>query len=169
MFEISNVTTYDGLMVHSKNSDESKLTPSQWIDVQSTSSSGHWIENEGLEAYNLVKELIEFGNIDNNQIYLISPFRDVVKGLKNTFKENNLIDAINKIGTIHTVQGKEAKVIILVLGSDPESNGARAWASSKPNLLNVAVTRAKDRLYIIGNKSLWKKQNYFSDAIKLLA
>src|SRR5262249_15469344 len=57
-----------------------------------------------------------------------------------------------RIGTIHTVQGREAQAVIFVLGATaPEQKGARGWAGRKPNLLNVAVTRAKDAIYVIGN------------------
>lgn len=167
MFDISNKTTYKGLMVQGKGNDDCTLPSSQWLDIPITTNTGHWIEEEGRHATKLVSLLQERG-INKDDIYLISPFRDVVNGLKNIFRENKLIDETKRVGTIHTVQGKEAKVVILVLGSDPNNDGARLWAASKPNLLNVAVTRAKDRLYIIGNKSKWKDKQYFKDAVQLL-
>jgi superfamily I DNA and/or RNA helicase len=49
------------------------------------------------------------------------------------------------IGTVHTFQGKEAKGVILCLGLDETTKGAANWASQKPNLLNIAITRAKHR------------------------
>ena len=42
--------------------------------------------------------------------------------------------------------------------------GANAWAGSRPNILNVAVTRAKQRLYIVGDKDKWTKERYFKIA-----
>ena len=51
--------------------------------------------------------------------------------------------------------------MILVLGSDPAREGARSWAASKPNLLNVAVSRARRRLYVVGDREAWKQQRYF--------
>lgn len=168
MFEISNITTYKGLMVQGKEEDKCMLPASRWIDVLSVSHNGHWIPEEGAETEKLVKTLIKHG-VGKDDIYLISPFRDVVKNLKELFVKNKLVDDKKRIGTIHTVQGKEAKVVILVLGSDPQNDGARIWASSKPNLLNVAATRAQRRFYIIGNKNRWGDKPYFRDAIKLLA
>ncbi|WP_345968940.1 AAA domain-containing protein [Campylobacter concisus] len=72
-----------------------------------------------------------------NNIRTITPFKDVCRNIKGT-------------GTIHTMQGKEADVIVFVLGG--ATTGARAWAASKPNLLNVALTRAKEVIYIVGNR-----------------
>lgn len=53
-------------------------------------------------------------------------------------------------------------MVVLVLGSAPNKNGARAWAAEKPNLLNVAVSRARRRLYVIGNQQNWQNHRYFS-------
>jgi hypothetical protein len=33
--------------------------------------------------------------------------------------------------------------------------GARGWTGGRPNLLDVAVTRSKEWLYLVGNPSLW--------------
>lgn len=57
------------------------------------------------------------------------------------------------------MQGKEADMIILILGGS--SDGARNWVAAKPNLINVALTRAKIAIYIIGNKEKYTQLKYF--------
>jgi superfamily I DNA and/or RNA helicase len=66
---------------------------------------------------------------------------------------------------VHTFQGKEADIVFIVLGSAPgkEGSGSRHWASAKPNILNVALTRAKLRVYVIGNHREWGTQPHFAD------
>jgi superfamily I DNA and/or RNA helicase len=59
------------------------------------------------------------------------------------------------------MQGKEADVVIIVLGGNPGRLGARTFATETPNLLNVAVTRARRRPYVIGDRGTWGKANYF--------
>ena len=41
-------------------------------------------------------------------------------------------------------------------------SGVASWASSKPNLLNVALTRAKQRFVAVGDGDIWLRQPYFS-------
>ena len=71
------------------------------------------------------------------------------------------------IGTIHTFQGKQAEGVILCLGLDEKTKGAAKWASSKPNLLNVALTRAKYRFIAIGDEDIWLNQSHFSELKRL--
>jgi len=66
------------------------------------------------------------------------------------------------IGTVHTFQGKQAEGVILCLGLDEKTKGAAGWASQKPNLLNVAITRAKYRFIAVGDKNIWFNQPYFN-------
>ena len=39
--------------------------------------------------------------------------------------------------------------------------GARDWASSRPNLLNVAASRAKARFYVVGDRKDWSRRRFF--------
>ena len=75
---------------------------------------------------------------------------------------------IRLAGTVHTVQGKEADIVILVLGGNPSNVGAKIWAAHTPNLLNVAVSRARRRLYVVGDRQAWKNHQYFSDLSRFL-
>ena len=66
-------------------------------------------------------------------------------GLKGKFKGWETANC----GTVHKFQGKEAEEVIFLLGCQPSSTGAIGWVNS--NILNVAVTRAKKRVYFIGD------------------
>ncbi len=74
-----------------------------------------------------------------------------------------------RVGTIHTFQGKEAEAVIAVLGAPmPNQNGARRWASSTPNILNVMVSRAKSRLYVVGSHTAWSGVGHFAELARLV-
>jgi superfamily I DNA and/or RNA helicase len=164
MFDISNEIAYDGMMVEATDpalaetftTSYPTLLQSKWIDIRSETSLGHWIPAEGDEVDRILVHLDEI-EFDFSQVMAIAPFRDVARPLKERARAYSGLRA----GTIHTAQGKEANIVILVLGSDPAREGARAWAASRPNLLNVAVSRAKRRLYVVGDREAWMRQRYF--------
>lgn len=164
MFDLSNAIAYDGLMLDATDPALARafadryptLPQSKWIDVRSDTSHGHWIPAEGDEVDRILAHLDGIG-FDFSQVMAIAPFRDVAQQIADCARQHPGLRA----GTIHTGQGKEADIVILVLGSDPAREGARAWAASRPNLLNVAVSRAKRRLYVIGDRSTWMRHRYF--------
>ncbi|MFF5469316.1 AAA domain-containing protein [Streptomyces achromogenes] len=91
---------------------------------------------------------------------MISPFRGVVHGLGKVVGGTL---SSKRYGTVHTTQGKEADIVILVLGTWAGQVGSRNWAAQKPNLLNVAVTRARRRLVVIGDLDAWSRYRCFKD------
>lgn len=109
-----------------------------------------------------LKKIIKKYPTEEN-IYVISPFRNIVEKLKEKLKEINFTSYENSkpinVGTVHTFQGKEADIVFLVLGCDENSKGAAEWAVREPNIINVAASRAKKEFYIIGNKDLYSGLN----------
>jgi hypothetical protein len=163
MFRISNEIAYSKQMVSVTPVSPDNLPLSAWIDVRGLCEDRHWVPAEGLAVKRLLSELFQSG-VNPKEILLLSPFRVVARRLKEIANRCH----IEQAGTIHVSQGKEANVVILVLGGNPRKPGAKQWASSKPNLLNVAVSRVRHRLFIIGDRDSWCDYPYFSDAATML-
>lgn len=158
MFAISNEIAYSNQMVKAMADApfECALGASAWFDI-----NGSHIQNRQVveEEISLLKEKIQLLGKLHQEIFVISPFKSVAERCKQEFHS---INSKIQCGTIHTFQGKEADIVFLVLGSDPGKPGSRQWASSKPNMLNVALTRAKRRFYVIGNRKSWSGYQFFS-------
>ncbi|CAD1790219.1 hypothetical protein XSP_001553 [Xanthomonas euroxanthea] len=173
MFEISNRVAYNNLMVQAKVPGASiirdVLGPSRWIDVRG-SGRDKYSPEEGEQVVALLRAL-HAASIKPD-LYIVTPFvvvqdelRDLVRrsGLLNGWVDSPYEWTKERIGTVHTVQGREAQVVIFVLGAPQAAqHGARGWAGSTPNVLNVAVTRAKEALYVVGNRSLWSGVGHFA-------
>lgn len=164
MFDISNRIAYGGdLMIYGTGGRADYPGASAWIDVRSVLSDGHWVPEEGRELRSLLTRLAGAG-VPARDIRIISPFREVVRGSKRCASARfGAKFADENVGTVHTVQGQEADVVVLVLGTGRDNDGTRRWAAEKPNLLNVAVSRAKRRLYVIGDRSNWQGLRYFHE------
>ncbi|MGE7998299.1 AAA domain-containing protein [Lysinibacillus sp. NPDC093190] len=157
MFTISNEISYDGLMVQGKKEDEAK-GKSQWLDSVGKATDKYVKEQADLLKSLIAKRLHEDPNLAN-EIYVISPFRNVAYKLARVLDEINFTKRedgkTTNVGTVHTFQGKEAKIVYFVLGADSNSSRAAEWAVTEPNIMNVAATRAKEEFYVIGDKKLY--------------
>ncbi|HEX8405138.1 MAG TPA: AAA domain-containing protein [Duganella sp.] len=161
MFSIANDIAYDGKMIYGTAPDKGceGAEPSRWIDMPASQAQGHWIESQARHALLLVEQ-ITGGKLKNSKgefkLYIITPFRMVSIKLKELLVERYGDDCDGMSGTVHTFQGKEAEHVVFLLGGDPKRPGVIAsFAGKKPNLVNVAVTRAKRRLIAIGDRSHW--------------
>ncbi|MFH0702125.1 MAG: AAA domain-containing protein [bacterium] len=89
----------------------------------------------------------------NNEIFsigIISPFRGQVELVKKAVSQVLSQETIKKyqieIGTAHTFQGDEKDIIILSFTLAPNSHFQSLIFIQKPNLFNVAITRARKKL-----------------------
>ena len=172
MFGISNAVAYEHLMVQAKAVKPSTIAavlgPSAWIDVRGGAEE-KWCPEEGQAVVALLRRLRDAGTTPD--LYVVTPFKVVQDRLRSVIRSSGVLDrwttdpgswVKEQIGTVHTVQGREAEAVIFVLGApDAGQSGARGWAGKRPNLLNVAVTRAKEVVYVIGNRQLWRGAGVF--------
>ncbi|RKI74531.1 hypothetical protein D7X55_02295 [Corallococcus sp. AB049A] len=173
MFSLSNAIAYEHLMVSAKKAAPSRirdvLGPSAWLDVRGTAED-KWCHEEGEQVVDLLRRLRHAGVPPS--LYVVTPFVAVETNLKSLLRRQGVFQGWvdepwkwmeERVGTIHTVQGREAEAVIVVLGATREDQrGARDWAGRQANLLNVAVTRAKEQLYVIGNRTLWRESGFFA-------
>lgn len=169
MFGISNRVAYDGQMVHAAGDFQPgpvarALGDSRWIDINAPAKS-KWCPAEGDAVIQLLSKLVAAG-VKQPDIYVITPFRIVAQELRRRIEaERGLLERLgvdppdwlrDRVGTIHTFQGKEAEAVIAVLGAPMAAQqGARRWAVSTPNIINVMVSRAKQTLYVVGSRAAW--------------
>ena len=187
MFSVANAIAYQNKMIFGLNDrlPAADTAPfygdSAWIDISGRAAGRQTVpEQIDFVARLLGATCAEFGQLPD--LYVISPFKEVKENLVREMRQSRKIwgEASRpidsklgnwlkaRIGTVHTFQGKEEDTVIMVLGADAQTQGAARWAASKPNILNVALTRAKRRFYMVGDRSLWTGQQFFSDAARAL-
>jgi len=185
MFTIANQIAYDGTMVFPFGLDDPRRRPpadsldmgdSAWVSIGGMATDKQVVPEQIELVRRAVHALYEReGRLPD--LYIISPFRRIKQALAQAIgtpeawprgampgKTELRTWTKEKIGTVHTFQGKEQSLVWLVLGCDTATEGGAAWASKKPNLLNVALTRAKHRFFMIGNETVWAKRPYFRTA-----
>ena len=121
---------------------------------------------EADRAVNLAKELCSL-NADVS-IGIVTPFRDQADFIKSRLDDslkNNV-----EVNTAHGFQGDEKDVIIysLVITDNSPQRKVNWIDNIVPNLVNVAVTRARQTLYLVGNADDIKRVSPESNALGYL-
>lgn len=168
MFTLSNRYSYGGTMIMMTGGVPSGsrfiLPGSCWINISDESvnnitRNSQYMPEHGRAVLRLIMEAfrkVPAGTVAD--LFVISPFVTVAEGIKgylegfNWFRQDNVKRWAQgeHIGTVHTFQGKEAAEVIFAVGCNLFT-AASVTGSVSRNLVNVAVTRAKYRLYVVGN------------------
>ncbi|KYG92046.1 hypothetical protein A0U40_03655 [[Bacillus] sp. KCTC 13219] len=172
MFSIANDIAYDNRMVLA---DTKNKGISQWIDCAGKAVNSQYVREQAEYMAQVIFELYQKEN-KLPDLFVITPFTAVVSGLKEVINVKmkplqipGMAEWIKRsIGTVHTFQGKEADTVYFVTGTDEQTEGAANWTCSKPNLLNVAVTRAKKEFYVVGDLKRFKHKRYYDKIVHFI-
>lgn len=173
MFSVSNRIAYDGQMVQAQKHVpriHTPLGPSCWFHVNGQTADTQLVQEELSRLRLCLLRFQEDWPVLEGKhgpkeasVFVISPFRKVARHCRSLLRAMRFPEERVRCGTIHTFQGREADIVFLVLGSAPGQAGwgSRQWASRTPNILNVALTRARSLIYVIGNRRDWQKHPFF--------
>lgn len=124
-----------------------------WIDVPQGKQKADNVNINEMEVNIVCKKAIEILRSNNDKtVGIVTPFKRQAEEISRQMP-NDYIKQVT-IGTVHTFQGDEKDIMLfsLVVTANSPERKIRWIDISTPNIVNVAVTRAKNTLYVIGNK-----------------
>lgn len=130
-----------------------------------TSDEHSWVEKDHRgspsNAYHasvaiaLAKEALHQATAVRPTISIIAPYRNQVRLLQDLVHQAGLTDTV-EVGTVHTFQGRQSDIVIFdttVTGDLTRTMLGRCDSDQAPcKLINVAFTRGKSKLLIIGHR-----------------
>lgn len=172
IIEFSNQEFYEGSLRVATNYDRLKLLDSEkngirWINVvgfvERPVSGGAVNEIEAKEVVSELKKLIERNY--QGTIGIVTPFRaqaNLIRQIVENSKDlaSKLINNDFLVDTVHKFQGDERDIMIfspVVSKNMPE--GALGFMRNNGNLFNVAITRARAMLLVVGDQDATIKCN----------
>lgn len=132
----------------------------QGCDEREGSNPSWFNRIEVSKVVEVINRLTASGNLSEEDIGVITPYRQQVLKLKKAFESLNMPDI--KVGSVEQFQGQERQVIIVstvrstVKHNDFDRKHCLGFLSN-PRRFNVAVTRAISLLIIIGNPHIVSK------------
>lgn len=100
--------------------------------------------------------LPELGPIRSSDIGIVSPYRMQVARMQASVGSNEI-----EIDTVHKYQGREKRIMIITT----VSNEANEFVDN-PNLLNVAISRAQEKLRLIVSKEMTEGNGNIADFVR---
>ena len=137
----------------------SGVRPLFWIDINGTAvqpPKGSWINEKEAEA---VVDAIQQFLTSKKSLGVVTPFSaqsDLIERIATTrYGQDALAEIDFRVGTAHRFQGDERDVMIFSSVLAPGiSNRSAKWVQSNRPLINVAVSRAREQLIVIGNPNI---------------
>ncbi|MDR0580353.1 MAG: AAA family ATPase [Campylobacteraceae bacterium] len=163
-----NVLAYNGQLKPLRGTANNLLFPPMYcihVDANSmkTNSGSRYNKNEVNAIVNWLKENKEqiknrYEKVEES-IGIITPFTEQKNILMRELKKNGFDINELKIGTVHALQGAERAIILFSMVYGKEDFGSMFFdKDNKPNMLNVAVSRAKDNFIVFADTKIFNKK-----------
>lgn len=141
IIEYCNQKFYQGRLIIMTQDNNEKDAIKVFTSVEGNHARGHHNQRQ----IDIIKnEILDGIDCPLEDIGIIAPYREQVTELRNTLPDDIKID------TVHKFQGREENTIII----STVDNVVNEF-SDDPNLINVAVSRAKKKLFVVtsGNET----------------
>jgi very-short-patch-repair endonuclease/plasmid stabilization system protein ParE len=165
--QYSNDLFYGGNLQVATDQDRLNYPPNMkpgihWTEVagkvRSSGGSGCHCTEEIQETISLIQTMLEKNNFQGS-VGIVTPFRQQANRIQDALYDGSAVNfetlqrAQVHVDTAHGFQGDERDVIIFSLCAGPEMpTGSRSFLRETGNLFNVAVSRARAVLHVIGNR-----------------
>jgi hypothetical protein len=118
-----------------------------------------WQNPPEIEAVcDLVRRLQQSPETRSRSLGIVTPFRAQMEAIAERLQLLQLRDGVT-VGTAHIYQGDERDIMIFSpVVARGISEGAARWVENPKNLINVAVTRAKLALFVVGDFDICRMQ-----------
>jgi len=157
---------YSGQLIVSSNLNYSNWSNSlplgiQWKDCIGTTFkpvNGSRVNNDEAKEVNIIFQKILNNIKDTNlTIGIVTPYSQQQKQIQKIITAGTSAEVLEnhdvKVLTAHKFQGSEKDIMIFSLVLSSKGNGSSdRWYNSNPEILNVALSRAKYLLWIVGDK-----------------
>lgn len=164
-----NVLAYNGQLkaLKGKAKPDILFPPMFCIHVEGNSTTANASRYNHDEVNAIVKWLItnksaieaKYGQIEN-AIGIITPFVGQKNSLWYALKKAGFNVNIMKLGTVHALQGAERPIVIFSMVYGKGDSGTMFFdRDNKPNMLNVAVSRARDNFIVFANTAILDKKS----------
>ncbi|TDD94633.1 caspase, EACC1-associated type [Actinomadura rubrisoli] len=134
-----------------------------WSDVQGRAErpGGSWVNHaevgKVIESANYLLETLPA----DATIGVVTPFAAQADAVRSRMATDRV-----RVGTVHTFQGGERDVMIFSLvAATSMREGTIRWIENQLNLWNVAVTRARSHLIVVGDAGLWERRSGVAAAL----
>lgn len=145
-FELVHVDGSDLRRGGSRQNDIEASAIVGWLKAHREAIERHYLDNAGKPTP--IWQLVG----------IVTPFAAQAGAIERRLRRD-MPDLLRKdsrltVGTVHALQGAERAIVLFSPTYGEIFNGG-AFFDQKPNMLNVAVSRAKDSLIVIGNRKLF--------------
>lgn len=163
IIDVPNRVVYQGRLtvLTSMGGLKATMEPAcRWIDVPGYFERGATGSGQNKEeALTVVAEVgrlrQEFPDVT---IGVVTPLAAQQRLLSGLLSRDGLGDSV-KCATVHKFQGSECDIMVVsAAGATGIGEKTSGWLVGQTNLWNVAVTRAKSQLVVVGDKSWWSGQ-----------
>ncbi len=127
-----------------------------WIDVEGDSERGQWGGVRNCAQAETVVELLADPIAQGASLGVVTPFVAQAALIRHLAEERYGPDALASVdlavGTAHRFQGQERDLVVFATALAPNTRPATArWVEDQRNLVNVAASRARRALIVIGH------------------